>query len=200
MVEIGELRILDILANATNTIAEGEVLQLMNCNNPDITEADYIEIVYRKTAKLFEAGTRIGAILANSDNIGEKALIAYGRHLGLAFQLVDDALDYDATTEELGKNIGDDLAEGKPTLPLIYAMDNGSAAERHLIREAIETGGTQNLTSIQIAIDASGGLRYTTERALSEAKLAVEALKNIPDSKYKTALSSLAYFAINRRY
>ena len=137
MVEIGELRILDILANATNTIAEGEVLQLMNCNNPDITEADYIEIVYRKTAKLFEAGTRIGAILANLDNIGEKALIAYGRHLGLAFQLVDDALDYDATTEELGKNIGDDLAEGKPTLPLIYAMDNGRAAERHLIREDI---------------------------------------------------------------
>ena len=200
MVEIEELRILDILANATNTIAEGEVLQLMNCNNPDITEADYIEIVYRKTAKLFEAGTQIGAILANLDNIGEKALIAYGRHLGLAFQLVDDALDYDATTEELGKNIGDDLAEGKPTLPLIYAMDNGSAAERHLIREAIETGGTQNLTSIQIAIDASGGLRYTTERALSEAKLAVEALKSLPDSKYKTALSSLAYFAINRRY
>jgi octaprenyl-diphosphate synthase len=199
MVEIGALRILNVLANATNTIAEGEVLQLMNCNNPDITEADYMEIVYRKTAKLFEAGTRIGAILADSDNSSEQALVAYGRHLGLAFQLVDDALDYDATIEELGKNIGDDLAEGKPTLPLIYAMDNGSAAERHLIREAIETGGTQNLTSIQLAIETSGGLRYTAERALDEAKLAVEALQSLPDSEYKTGLANLAYFAVNRR-
>jgi octaprenyl-diphosphate synthase len=200
MVQIGELRILNVLANATNTIAEGEVLQLMNCNNPNITEAHYMEVVYRKTAKLFEAGTRIGAILANFDESGEEALVAYGRHLGLAFQLVDDALDYDATTEELGKNIGDDLAEGKPTLPLIYAMDNGSAAERHMIREAIETGGTQNLTSIQLAIETSGGLRYTAERALGEAELAVEALQGIPDSDYKEGLASLAYFAVNRRF
>ena len=199
MVEIGSLKILNVLANATNTIAEGEVLQLMNCNNPDITEADYMEIIYRKTAKLFESGTRIGAILADSDETSEQALVAYGRHLGLAFQLVDDALDYDATIEELGKNIGDDLAEGKPTLPLIYAIDNGSAAERHLIREAIETGGTQNLTSIQLAIETSGGLRYTAERALDEAKLAVEALQSLPDSEYKTGLASLAYFAVNRR-
>lgn len=199
MVEISSLKILNVLANATNTIAEGEVLQLMNCNNPDITEADYMEIIYRKTAKLFESGTRIGAILADSDETSEQALVAYGRHLGLAFQLVDDALDYDATIEELGKNIGDDLAEGKPTLPLIYAMDNGSAAERHLIREAIETGGTQNLTSIQLAIETSGGLRYTAERALDEAKLAVEALQSLPDSEYKTGLASLAYFAVNRR-
>ena len=200
MVEIGELKILNVLANATNTIAEGEVLQLMNCNNPDITEADYMEVVYRKTAKLFEAGTRIGAILANNDDAGEQALIAYGRHLGLAFQLVDDALDYDATTEELGKNIGDDLAEGKPTLPLIFAMDNGSAAERHMIREAIETGGIQNLTSIQLAIETSGGLRYTAERAQGEADLAIEALQDLPDSEYKKGLASLANFAVNRRF
>jgi octaprenyl-diphosphate synthase len=200
MVEIGEIRILNVLANATNTIAEGEVLQLMNCNNPDISEADYMEVVYRKTAKLFEAGTRIGAILANFDAAGEQALVAYGRHLGLAFQLVDDALDYDATTEELGKNIGDDLAEGKPTLPLIYAMENGSAAEKHMIREAIETGGTQNLTSIQLAIETSGGLRYTAERAQGEAELAVAALDGLPDSDYKKGLASLAYFAINRRF
>ncbi len=154
-----------MLANATNTIAEGEVLQLMNCNNPDTSEADYMEVIYRKTAKLFEAGTRIGAILAKQDDAIEQALATYGRHLGQAFQLVDDALDYDAKPEELGKNIGDDLAEGKPTLPLIYAMAHGSAAERHMIREAIETGGTRNLTSIQLAIETSGGLRYTAERA-----------------------------------
>ncbi|MGI9258433.1 MAG: octaprenyl diphosphate synthase [Gammaproteobacteria bacterium] len=200
MVEIGELRILEVLANATNTIAEGEVLQLMNCNNPNIAESDYMEVVYRKTAKLFEAGTRIGAILAGHDEDSEGALVAYGRHLGLAFQLVDDALDYDATTEELGKNIGDDLAEGKPTLPLIYAMDNGSAAERHMIREAIETGGTQNLTSIQLAIETSGGLRYTAERAREEATLAVKALQDLPDSEFVDALATLAQFAVNRRF
>jgi octaprenyl-diphosphate synthase len=200
MVETGVLGILDVLAHATNTIAEGEVLQLMNCNNPDITESDYMEVVYRKTAKLFEAGTRIGAILAEFDDAGEQALISYGRHLGLAFQLVDDALDYDATTEELGKNIGDDLAEGKPTLPLIYAMDHGTAAERHMIREAIETGGIQNLTSIQLAIETSGGLCYTAERAQDEAELAVKALQGLPDSDYKKALASLAHFAVNRRF
>jgi len=199
MVELGEMRILDVLAEATNTIAEGEVLQLMNCNNPDITEADYMEVVYRKTAKLFEAGTRIGAILADAES-DEQALIQFGRHLGQAFQLVDDALDYGATTQELGKNIGDDLAEGKPTLPLIYAMRNGSAAERHMIREAIETGGTQNLTSIQLAIETSGGLSYTAERAQQEADLAVQALDKLADSPFKKALLSLAQFAVRRRY
>lgn len=199
MVELGEIRILDVLADATNTIAEGEVLQLMNCNNPDITEADYLEVIYRKTAKLFEAGTRIGAILAGGET-SEQPLILYGRHLGQAFQLVDDALDYGATTKELGKNIGDDLAEGKPTLPLIYAMKNGSAAERHMIREAIETGGTQNLTSIQLAIETSGGLRYTAERAQQEAELAIRALDDLPDTPYKDALCSLAQFSVRRRH
>jgi octaprenyl-diphosphate synthase len=200
MVEIGELRILEVLADATNTIAEGEVLQLMNCNNPDITEADYMEVIYRKTAKLFEAGTRIGAILAGQGDEIEQALVGFGRHLGLAFQLIDDALDYGATTEELGKNIGDDLAEGKPTLPLIYAMDHGSAAERHMIREAIETGGTQNLTSIQIAIESSGGLRYTAERALAEAETAIRTLKRLPQTRYSEGLAGLARFAVNRRF
>jgi len=199
MVELGEIRILDVLADATNTIAEGEVLQLMNCNNPDITEADYLEVIYRKTAKLFEAGTRIGAILAG-EKASEQPLILYGRHLGQAFQLVDDALDYGATTQELGKNIGDDLAEGKPTLPLIYAMKNGSAAERHMIREAIETGGTQNLTSIQLAIETSGGLRYTAERAQQEAELAVRALDDLADTPFKGALRGLAEFSVRRRY
>jgi octaprenyl-diphosphate synthase len=200
MVELKELKILDVLANATNTIAEGEVLQLMNCNNPDISEADYMEVIYRKTAKLFEAGTRIGAILARQDDALEQSLVSYGRHLGQAFQLVDDALDYDASPEEFGKNIGDDLAEGKPTLPLIYAMAHGSAAERHMIREAIETGGTRNLTSIQLAIETSGGLRYTAERARQEVELALHALAPLPQSKYRDALAELAQFAVRRRF
>ena len=184
MVELGEMRILEVLADATNTIAEGEVLQLMNCNNPDVSESDYMEVIYRKTAKLFEAGTRIGAILAGRDS-SEQALVAYGRHLGQAFQLVDDALDYGATTQELGKNIGDDLAEGKPTLPLIYAMQNGSAAERHMIREAIET---------------SGGLQDTAQRAQQEANLATQALGPLEDSPFKAALLRLAQFAVHRRH
>ena len=200
MVEIGDLRILEVMANATNTIAEGEVLQLMNCNNPDITEADYMEVIYRKTAKLFEAGTRFGAILANQPDDVEQALVAYGRHLGLAFQLVDDALDYAAKPEELGKNIGDDLAEGKPTLPLIYAMCHGSAAERHMIREAIETGGTQNLKSIQIAIESSGGMRYTMSRARAEADAAASALDVLPPSPFRDGLTGLAQFAVDRRF
>jgi octaprenyl-diphosphate synthase len=200
MVEIEEPRILEVLANATNTIAEGEVLQLMNCNNPDTTEADYMEVIYRKTAKLFEAGTRIGAILAHRDNALEQMLATYGRHLGLAFQLVDDALDYDADPNELGKNIGDDLADGKPTLPLIHAMKHGSAAERHMIREAIEAGSTQNLRLIHLAIETSGGLRYTAERAEREAELAIATLADLPWSKFKDGLIGLARFAVTRRY
>ena len=200
MVELGELDVLGTLANATNTIAEGEVLQLMNCNNPDITEADYMEVIYRKTAKLFEAGAKIGGILAGADPAVQDALATYGRHLGRAFQLVDDALDYNATTEELGKNIGDDLADGKPTLPLIYAMSHGSAAERHMIREAIENGSVQNLRSIQLAIEASGGLRYTAECARREARHAAEALTSLPGSKYRDGLRTLAEFTVTRRF
>ena len=198
MVEIDEMAILRVLADATNTIAEGEVLQLMNCNEPDTSEGDYLEVIYRKTAKLFEAGTRIGAILGQTLNL-EDSLVNYGRHLGLAFQLVDDALDYDATTEELGKNIGDDLAEGKPTLPLIFAMQHGSAAERHMIQEAIRTGGTQNLRSIQLAIETTGGLSYTAQRANEEAQHARTALQPLPDTPYKQALLQLADFATARR-
>jgi len=198
MVEIGDMRILRVLADATNTIAEGEVLQLMNCNEPETTEADYLEVIYRKTAKLFEAGTRIGALLGETSDI-EDNLVDFGRHLGLAFQLVDDALDYDATATELGKNIGDDLAEGKPTLPLIYAIQHGSPAEKHMISEAIRTGGTQNLRSIQLAIDATGGLSYTARRAAEEAELARAALQGIPESPYQKTLLKLAEFATARR-
>jgi len=200
MVELRELRVLEVLANATNTIAEGEVLQLMNCNNPDITERDYMEVIYRKTAKLFEAGAQLGAILSQQDAATEQALAEYGRHLGRAFQLVDDALDYNAEPEELGKNIGDDLADGKPTLPLIYAMNHGSAAERHLIREAIESGSTQNLRSIQLAIESTGGLRYTAERAREESSQAIAALDPLPPSPYLDGLRTLAEFAVSRRF
>ena len=200
MVEIKDLRVLEVMANATNTIAEGEVLQLMNCNNPDISEADYMEVIYRKTAKLFEAGARLATILTEQDEPTEQALMSYGRHLGLAFQLVDDALDYDAKPEELGKNIGDDLAEGKPTLPLIYAMNHGTAAEKHMIREAIENGSTQNLRLIQLAIETSGGLRYTAERAEVEARTAIEALEILPSSRFKSGLVGLAEFAVKRRF
>lgn len=198
MVELGEIRILDVLADATNTIAEGEVLQLMNCNNPDITEADYLEVIYRKTAKLFEAGTRIGAILAGVED-SEKPLVHYGRHLGQAFQLVDDALDFDASPEELGKNLGDDLAEGKATLPLIFAMRKGSDGDRALIRQAIVDGGLHNLDSIRAIIDSTGALEYTSQRAHEAADLAVAALAGIPDSEYKQALISIAGFAVQRR-
>jgi octaprenyl-diphosphate synthase len=200
MVEIGEMRVLEVMADATNTIAEGEVLQLMNCNDPDTSEADYCEVIYRKTAKLFEAGAQIAAILAGAGPQIEDAMVAYGRHLGLAFQLVDDALDYDATTEELGKNIGDDLSEGKPTLPLIYAMEHGSAAEKHMIREAIRTGGTQNLTSIQLAMETTGGLQYTAEKARAQADAAARALAPLPESPYKHALLGLTQFAVERRF
>jgi octaprenyl-diphosphate synthase len=200
MVEVNDLRVLEVMANATNTIAEGEVLQLMNCNNAGISEADYMEVIYRKTAKLFEAGARLAAILSDQNEATEQALMSYGRHLGLAFQLIDDALDYDAKPEELGKNIGDDLAEGKPTLPLIYAMNHGTAAEKHMVREAIENGSTQNLKLIQLAIETSGGLRYTAERAEQEARRAIETLEILPRSRYKDGLVGLAEFAVKRRF
>jgi octaprenyl-diphosphate synthase len=148
MVDIGRMRVMQILADATNTIAAGEVMQLMNVHDPDVTEAAYRKVIYRKTARLFEAGAQIAAILADRDPDDEAAMIAYGQNLGTAFQLVDDALDYDASPEELGKNLGDDLAEGKPTLPLIYAMEKGSDAEREMIRGAIEEGGLDRLDEI----------------------------------------------------
>ena len=200
MMEIRELRVLDVLANTTNTIAEGEVLQLMHCKNPNTTEENYLEVIYRKTAKLFEAASRIGAIISKSDEQVENSLIKYGRHLGSAFQLIDDALDYNADHNDLGKNIGDDLSEGKPTLPLIYALQNGSAAERNMIKEAIQSGGTQNLKSIQLAIESSGGIRYTEEKAKEQIELAINSLNILPENKYKKALIELANHSLSRNY
>ena len=200
MVELGDLRIQEVMANATNTIAEGEVLQLMNAHDPETTEQRYLEVIYRKTAKLFEAGAQMAAIVSGSPREIEQSMVDYGRHLGTAFQLVDDVLDYKATAEELGKNLGDDLAEGKPTLPVIYALAHAPAAEAARLREAIETGGIDDLDQITRLIETSGGLEYTAGMARREKELAVEALGRLPASKYRDALVTLADFAVARTY
>ncbi|NNC76409.1 MAG: octaprenyl diphosphate synthase [Woeseiaceae bacterium] len=199
MVDIDSMRVMQILADATNTIAAGEVMQLMNVHDPDVTEDAYRQVIYRKTARLFEAGAQIAAVLSGREKPDEKAMISYGQHLGTAFQLVDDALDFNASAEELGKNLGDDLAEGKPTLPLIYAMKNGSAAEREMIRNAIINGGLDKLADIKAVIESTGALQYTAARAQEAADLAQNALVDIPDSTYKQALMAIADFAVNRR-
>jgi octaprenyl-diphosphate synthase len=200
MVQVGQMRVMDVLADATNTIAEGEVMQLMNCRDPETTEARYLEVIYRKTAKLFEAGMQIGAILADQTRAVEDALLDYGKHVGLAFQLVDDALDYEADRGELGKNIGADLAEGKPTLPLIYALQRGSPREQVVIRRAIEQGVLDEIDTILAAIRTTGALAYTFTRAHDSARQAVGALARVPDSAFKDALANLALFAADRRY
>jgi len=200
MVDIGQMRIMDILADATNTIAEGEVLQLMNCRNPETTEEQCIEVIYRKTAKLFEAGVAIGALLADQTRAVEDAFIEYGKQLGTAFQLVDDALDYDSNRDQLGKNIGDDLAEGKPTLPLIHALHRSSSSEQILIRDAIENGGRDQIDTIIEAVKSSGAIAYTMQRARQASDQAIAALSRIPGSVYKNSLIDLARFSVERRY
>jgi octaprenyl-diphosphate synthase len=199
MVDIGRMRVMQILADATNTIAAGEVLQLMNVHDPDTTEDSYRQVIYRKTARLFEAGAQIAAVLAERSGEDEAAMIEYGRNLGMAFQLVDDALDFDASPDELGKNLGDDLAEGKATLPLIYAMQHGQAAEREVIRNAILEGGLDDLERIQAIIESTRALQYTAARAQEAADVAIGALSDIPDSDYKQALIALAEFSVRRR-
>ncbi len=199
MVTLDSMKVMKILADATNIISEGEVLQLMNCNDPDTTEASYFDVIYGKTGKLFEAATQLGAVLANESDTVEAALTAYGRHLGTAFQLVDDLLDYTADSEVMGKQAGDDLAEGKPTLPLLYAMWHGNAEEAQLIRGAIEQGdGREHLQTILAAMRRTGALDYTRDRALHEAKLAQEQLAALPESPYRDALHALADIATDR--
>ncbi len=200
MVDLENLRIQEVMANATNTIAAGEVLQLMNAHDPDTTEARYLDVIYRKTAKLFEAGTQVAAIMSGVDPEVEEAIARYGRHLGTAFQLVDDSLDYRADREELGKNLGDDLAEGKPTLPLIHALANSSPDDTARLRHAVENGGIGELELVTRAIESSGGLEYTARLARREADLAIEALDRVPGSVYRDALRELADFAVLRRY
>lgn len=198
MVTIGEMRVMATMADATNVIAEGEVLQLMNCNDPDTDEARYFEVIRSKTAKLFEAGARVAAILAGAGPGAEEALARYGAQLGTAFQLVDDALDYSGSAEDMGKNMGDDLAEGKPTLPLIQAMRVGSPAQRETIRRAIEHGGLEDLPAIRDAIESTGALHYTARLAREQAEGAVAALAALPESPFRDALAALARIAVDR--
>lgn len=201
MASLNSLAILQVMADATNVIAEGEVQQLMNVNDPETTEENYMQVIYSKTARLFEAATQCSAIVAGASEEAILALKDYGRYLGTAFQLVDDILDYSANAEKLGKNIGDDLAEGKPTLPLLHAMRQGSAKQAALIREAIEQGGKREALDEILAIMAEHqSLDYTMQRAKQEAQKAVDAIAILPESEFKQALSSLAYLSVDRSY
>lgn len=199
MTSLGSLKILKLMSDAVNVIAEGEVQQLMNCNDPNTTEESYMQVIYSKTARLFEAATQIGALLVDAPKETEVALQNYGKYLGTAFQLIDDVMDYTSDGKEMGKNVGDDLAEGKPTLPLLYAMRNGTPEQSIMIRNAIEhSNGMEKLDAIMDAMHQTGSLEYTTKRAEEEADKAIAELAIIPDSEYKEALVTLAHMAINR--
>lgn len=199
MVSMEKMKIMQVLADATNVIAEGEVLQLMNCNDPETTEASYMDVIYSKTAKLFEAATQLTAVIAEESEQNEHALKEYGRYLGTAFQLADDLLDYEGDSEAIGKNVGDDLAEGKPTLPLIHAIQHAEPEQAEFIKSVIETGaGLDKLDQVMAIITATGSLDYTREKAELHAKLAVDSLATLPESDYKKALESLAWLAVKR--
>ena len=200
MVEVGSMRIMEILAHTTNTIAEGEVMQLLNCHDPDTSEERYMDVIRSKTAKLFEAAAQLGAVLGGQPEAAERALAEYGMRLGTAFQLVDDVLDYSADPHETGKNIGDDLAEGKPTLPLIHAIRRGTPEQAQVIRHAIEHGGLETIEAVRQAIESTGAIAYTAEAARAEADKAVAGLSNLPDSPFRDALYALAEFSVNRTY
>ncbi|MDH5446863.1 MAG: octaprenyl diphosphate synthase [Gammaproteobacteria bacterium] len=200
MVTIDNMRVMEILADATNTIAEGEVQQLLNVHDPDTTEERYFQVIHNKTAKLFESATQLAAILCQQDEKTEQAMAQYGIHLGAAFQLVDDCLDYSSSSDEIGKNVGDDLAEGKPTLPLIYAMSVGNPEQVAGIRSAIENGGRDTIDVVLETIKATGAIEYTAKAAQTEADKAIACLAGIPDSDYKQAMLSLAKFSVDRTY
>ena len=193
------MRVMQVLADATNTIAEGEVLQLMNCHDPDVDEGGYLEVIRRKTAKLFEAAARLGAVLAGASAAVETGLAEYGMHLGTAFQLIDDVLDYSGDAATIGKSLGDDLAEGKPTLPLIRAMACGSAAQAASVRRAIIEGGRDDFAQVLEALRATGALEYARDLAVREAEAARRALLAVPASNYKDSLLELASFSVVRR-
>jgi len=200
MVNINSMRVMNILSDATNTIAEGEVLQLINRHDPETTEERYLAVCRNKTAKLFEAAAQLGAVISERSKVEEQSISAYGRHLGTAFQLIDDVLDYSSSSDALGKNIGDDLGEGKPTLPLLYALWNGDEKQSSIIRNAIENGGLDDIEQITNVIHATGALDYASEIANKESQLAIDALNNLPASKYLDAMYSLAIFSIEREY
>jgi len=198
MVSVDSMRVLEVLADATNVIAEGEVLQLMNMHDPDLSVEDYLRVIRFKTAKLFEASARLGAVLAKTDAVVEEACAAYGRGLGTAFQLIDDLLDYEGATEQLGKNVGDDLREGKPTLPLLLALERGTADERELIRHAIEHGEVARLPDIVEIVRRTGAIDATREAARAEAHKAEQCLSLLPASTYREALLELCVRSVER--
>ncbi len=200
MVEVDNMRIMQVLADATNTIAEGEVLQLLNCRNPDVNEENYLQVIRYKTAKLFEAATRLGAILCNATPAEEESMAAYGMHLGTAFQLTDDMLDYSGDYHDTGKNLGDDLAEGKPTLPLIYAMKTGSKEQATIVRNAIKQGGEGSLQAVLEVIQMTDALGYARQKAEAESCMASAEISSLPNSNYKECLLQLATFAVARNY
>ncbi len=200
MVRTDNMRVMEILSKTTTAIAEGEVLQLLNCNNPDTTEEQYLEVIARKTAILFSAATRLGAVLSDADKETEEALAIYGQHLGIAFQLIDDALDYKASTEDLGKNLGDDLAEGKPTLPLIYAISQSNETEAQVIIDAIKQGSRDAFNDVYEIVLSTKAIEYTEKCAEKAAQAAIYALCCLQESDYKEALISLAKFSVQRDY
>ncbi|MCU7829855.1 MAG: polyprenyl synthetase family protein [Candidatus Thiodiazotropha sp. (ex Myrtea sp. 'scaly one' KF741663)] len=198
MVDVGEMRVMDILSHATNRIAEGEVLQLLNVHNPETSETEYMEVIKRKTATLFEAGARLGGVITGIPEDQQQALADYGLHLGIAFQLVDDSLDYDANNKEIGKNIGDDLAEGKPTLPLIQAMKKSSEPNRQRLMDIVENGGLDQIDFVMQTIAETNAITYTQQIARNEVELAKQALSCLPDTPYRQALADLADFSVAR--
>jgi octaprenyl-diphosphate synthase len=200
MVDAGEMRVMQVLADATNIIAEGEVLQLLNCHDADVDIPNYMRVIHYKTAKLFEAAMRLGAILGKASAADEDAAAKYGMHLGTAFQLVDDVLDYSADEAQTGKHLGDDLAEGKPTLPLIYAMQHGTAEQAAVVRAAIEQGDVGRFAEVLEIIRETGALEFTRQQALREAEAACGAISSFADSQYKQSLVQLALFAAQRQF
>ncbi len=200
MVELDDMRVMQVLADATNTIAEGEVLQLLNCHDPGLGEQEYLRVIRSKTAKLFEAAGQLGAIISNASLEVEQGLARYGTHLGTAFQLIDDLLDYSGDHAEIGKNLGDDLAEGKATLPLIYAMRHGTPEQSAVIRGAVERGGLDEFAPVLVAVRETGALDYVRRQAESEVQRALAALESLPRSTYRDSLIQLAAFAVHRSY
>jgi len=198
MVDVQSMRVMDILARTTNRIAEGEVMQLLNVNDPDLTEEQYIDVIEAKTARLFQAATQLGAVLSEQDDEIRVALAEYGNKLGTAFQIVDDVLDYQSDKQAMGKNVGDDLAEGKTTLPLIYAMRDGSGAQKELISEAIKAGGLERLDEVLAAVASTDALQKSLDTAQNYADGAVAALSALPDSEFRNALESIARYSVRR--
>jgi octaprenyl-diphosphate synthase len=200
MVDVQNMRVMEVLADATNIIAEGEVLQLLNIHDADVTDEAYLKVIHYKTAKLFEAATRLGAIICGASAEDESALAQYGMRLGTAFQLIDDVLDFSGNADEIGKSLGDDLAEGKPTMPLLYAMRHGTTVQRDLIRRAIEEGGLEELSAVMEAVRQTGALEHVRALASAEAETGRKAIAHLPESVYRQALFDLAAFAVNRTF